>query len=590
MDEEEFEPLDVMDLNEDEDQAPKGHRVRNGILIGLGALVLVLAVVYVGISVSYMNRFLSRTTLNGLDVSGMTPEQAEQQEADAVDAYVLTLVTRDGSTYDITGEDFALVKEYNDGIAQLAKEQNGFTWIVSLFRDTALTLDGSISYDADELATDLEAMDFMPAANPVAPVDATLSEYSAGGYSIVPSEQGSLIDEDKMLAAVDAAVMTLSDSLDLDAEGCYVQPSVLDDDEVLVATVDNLNSYVQTCVTYQIGTSYTEVLDGSTISGWLSVAADGTVTLDEDAVAAYVSDMAGKYNTATSNKSLKTSYGSTVEITNIHYGWKVDQATELSELLEEIKGGETVTRDLNYSMTANSHTGNDYGNSYVEINLTAQHVFVYKDGALVIDTDCVSGNPNKTDTVTPTGAFTVTYTQKDATLTGDNYASHVDYWMPFYGNYGMHDATWRSKFGGTIYKTNGSHGCVNLPHSAAETIFNTISKGWPVLIYKLSGTESGATQAKSDAAAVDKKIAAISSTVTLDDESAITAARSAYDALSSQAKEYVENYKTLTAAEDALAKLKEEAADEAESEAASEKTSETASENSSDGVSGNGDE
>ncbi len=67
--------------------------------------------------------------------------------------------------------------------------------------------------------------------------------------------------------------------------------------------------------------------------------------------------------------------------------------------------------------------------------------------------------------------------------------------MPFNGNIGMHDATWRGSFGGSIYKTNGSHGCINLPRAAAKTIYENIEKGMPVLCYHLGGTESGKSSA-----------------------------------------------------------------------------------------------
>ena len=65
--------------------------------------------------------------------------------------------------------------------------------------------------------------------------------------------------------------------------------------------------------------------------------------------------------------------------------------------------------------------------------------------------------------------------------------------MPFNGGIGLHDANWRKTFGGTIYKTNGSHGCVNLPPAVAKTIYENISAGDPVLCYHLDGTESAST-------------------------------------------------------------------------------------------------
>jgi erfK/ybiS/ycfS/ynhG family protein len=59
----------------------------------------------------------------------------------------------------------------------------------------------------------------------------------------------------------------------------------------------------------------------------------------------------------------------------------------------------------------------------------------------------------------------------------------VSYWMPFNGNIGLHDATWRSKFGGNIYVKNGSHGCINLPKNKAAELFAKIQKGCPVVVH-----------------------------------------------------------------------------------------------------------
>ncbi len=156
--------------------------------------------------------------------------------------------------------------------------------------------------------------------------------------------------------------------------------------------------------------------------------------------------------------------------------------------MEIIRNGESTSREPAYLLEAESHDGPDYGNTYVEINLTAQHLFFYKDGELIVESDFVSGNPSRGN-ATPDGAYSLTYKERNATLKGENYRTPVSYWMPFNGNIGMHDSSWRSTFGASIYKTNGSHGCINLPPSVAETIFENIEQGIPVLCYHLSGTE-----------------------------------------------------------------------------------------------------
>ena len=125
----------------------------------------------------------------------------------------------------------------------------------------------------------------------------------------------------------------------------------------------------------------------------------------------------------------------------------------------------------------------------MEVNLTAQHLFFYKNGELVVESDFVSGNESR-GWATPAGAYPLTYKQRNAVLKGENYRTPVSYWMPFNGGIGLHDANWRGSFGGSIYKTSGSHGCVNLPPSVAKTIYEGISAGDPVLCYHLGGTES----------------------------------------------------------------------------------------------------
>ena len=105
----------------------------------------------------------------------------------------------------------------------------------------------------------------------------------------------------------------------------------------------------------------------------------------------------------------------------------------------------------------------------------------------VLESDFVSGNVSKNYT-TPPGIFSLTYKQKDAVLKGQDYAAPVSYWMPFNRNIGFHDAKWRSKFGGDIYKTGGSHGCINMPPSNAKILFENINTGFPVICYNMEGT------------------------------------------------------------------------------------------------------
>ena len=515
------------------------------------AAVTVIAVIYIGFALFFESHFSFGTKIDGISVGGRSAAGVEKLIDQEIREYALALSGREGASGTIAGSSIALAPVFQGEVAGLLEEQKGYEWIVTLFQGKELELEKSVSFDGEALAEEIARLPFMNGEQRD-PSDASYSEYdSEAGYTLVPADYGTKIDEEAFYQAVVDAVSGLDETLDLSEAHCYEEPAVGDDDEELLALIEDLNRYVQTVITYEFGEEK-EVLDAATIHTWLKDE-DGKIAVDEEAVLDYVKGLAKEHNTAYRPKEFETSYGTTVTISNGFYGWKIDNAGEVEQILADLATGENITREPVYAQTANSHGENDYGDSYVEINLTAQHLFLYKDGNLVVESDFVSGNLSKGH-ATPTGAFGLTYKTTDAVLRGEDYVTPVKYWMPYAGDVGMHDATWRSSFGGNIYKTNGSHGCINLPRSAAKTIYETIEQGYPVLVYTLPGTESEAVQ-KADAATVVGLIDSIGP-VTLESETVIVSARTLYDALPDSAKGYVTNIDTLIAAEAALAQLK----------------------------------
>ena len=318
---------------------------------------------------------------------------------------------------------------------------------------------------------------------------------------------------------------------------------------------------MDTDIHYDLGEGYTEEIPAATKATWFKLDEDNNISFDRDAIGEYVNSMGDKYNTYGKKKQFITTSGEAIEVPAGSFGWRIAYDGEIDAIIADLEGGEDVTRDFTYLYYGTSHGEHDYGNSYVEVNLTEQHVYVYKDGEMVFDTPCVSGKISANHG-THTGVYPIAYKQKDATLKGDNYESHVNYWMPFNMGEGLHDATWRSSFGGTIYKTGGSHGCVNLPLSAAESIYNIVEAGWPVIVFYTGNTEEENYIIQNPQVNVIDLISEIE-TVTLEIEPQIAAARAAYDALNDEQKALVTNYDQLVNAELTLQALKEQAAAEA---------------------------
>lgn len=526
---------------------------RKKLFIILGSVVGAVLLIYVGFSIFFMSHFYFNTTLNGKNVSGYSADKVFDNWEDEIGNYSLKIVESDGTESELKGSDIDMVLQWDDTIARMISKQNGFAWPAKLFNPDQNTSEAIVTFDEDKLDSALDGFPFMDKSKQIDPVDATVSDYDKkDGYTLVESVPGTAIDKPVLKENIEKALYGLADTYQITEGNGYLAPKIANDDEKLLAAIDTMNKYAGSEIDYEIG-SEKETLDINTFADWLSVNDNEKAEIDEEKVADYVAELGTKYNTYGKSKQLATSYGTTITMSNCHYGWKIDAETEAAAIIDDIKGGEKVTRDLNYKYTAASHTGNDYGNSYVEINLTAQHLYLYKNGSLVIDSDFVSGNPSKGN-ATHTGVFGVTYTERDATLKGQNYATPVSFWMPFNGNEGMHDATWRSSFGGSIYKRNGSHGCVNLPYSVAQTIFENVSAGFPVFVYELAGTESQKGIDQDAAAAVDSAIDAIGE-VTAASGDLIAAARASYDALSDSQKSYVTKYQQLADSEAAYSAI-----------------------------------
>lgn len=462
-----------------------------------GVVVLVGAVgggLYWHESLKYQTCFLPGTIVDGMDVTGKTASEVEDAIAEQLKGYTLTINGREELSESITGESVGLYAEFDDTLEKAVAAQKPMDWGKYRFGKAVneVNTDALLHYSSEMLDEAVAGLSCMDRENMREPQDARISDYDSvtGSYTIIKEDEGTELLEDKVKEAVATAIMSLAESVDLEERGCYLAPSVTSEDEALKTACETMNEYVGAKITYKFGDK-AETLNGNEIHNWLTV--NGTsVGVSEAKAAEYVKNLASAYNTAYKPKTLKTSYGKNVTITTGSYGWKIDQTKETAALVSLIKNGEQTSREPEYSQKAASRSGNDYGNTYVEINLTAQHLYFYVDGKLLVQSDFVSGNAAK-GWSTPAGAYALTYKQRNATLKGQGYATPVSYWMPFNGGIGLHDANWRKTFGGTIYKNNGSHGCINLPSAVAKTIYENISAGDPVLCYHLDGTESSST-------------------------------------------------------------------------------------------------
>lgn len=526
----------------------------------LGVLFAFLLGLLIAGSVYCSSHFSKGTIINEIDASGLTMEELESRMRE----YVLTVRERTGEggyiTETITGDQIGVTVSNTDELNGILKQQNILKAISSYIKgeQQVYTVENLYAYVDSALMTAILKLQGFQESFVVEPVDAHISEYDAeNGYQIVPEVRGNVLNQTKTIQTVETAVDALLTEIDLEKAGCYEEPSVYADDAKLTERLAQMKQYTDLRIVYHFG-QQEEVIDGSVLSGWLLVDEEtNKVSVSEEKIDDFVVMLRKKYDTIFRSREFQTSYGKTITIEGGDYGWWMNYSQEQEQLKEMIRNGESGERIPVYYQTAAVYGSQDYGNTYIEINLTAQHLFLYVNREKKMESEFVSGNAAR-GFDTPAGIYGITYKEQDAMLVGENYETPVSYWMPFNGNIGLHDAIWRDSFGADIYKKSGSHGCVNMPYLKAKELYGEIAKGTPVICYYLDGTESEETISQPDAEkaqAVVDSIAKIG-TVTKESKKKIERARQLYNDASAEQREYVTNYEVLTAAEEAYQSLK----------------------------------
>lgn len=468
-------------------------RRRKRIIIGsVAGTLLFLAAAYLAMTFYFSSHFFFRTKINGWKVGGMDLTRAEEKVGDGVEDYLLTVFDRDGEKHHIYGKDIDCSYVPDGSVAKLLEKQNPFQWIEGVFHPKEEEVPITMEYKEELISQAVSDMDCFQEENITEPEDAQIA-LGDDGYYIEPEKPGNHMIFDQVLAKVKQAVSAGDTSVKLSDED-YVNPEYTSESPEVVAAMDKINSYESATVDYEIK-DYEEKLDKEQIREFLEV--DGyTVSLKDDKIEAYVQSLASKYNTYADVRSFQTSSGDTVEIGGGDYGWIVDKPGEAQQLKEDLEAGKPVSREPIYAQRPFVEGKDDIGNTYVEIDYTKQHLWYYENGELVVESDIVSGNISKNNG-SPDGVFKIVYKDSPAVLKGEDYESNVTYFMPFAYNVGIHDASWRNgKFGGEIYKTSGSHGCINVPFEVAQKIYENIKVGTPVIAFYREKVELSAENAK----------------------------------------------------------------------------------------------
>lgn len=491
-------------------------------LVGVLRLLGVMAVLGIGAVIAldqyYQHVFPLIVTINGLYCTGMTARQVAEVLDDSYDLHNDRITVRmlDGEVHEIPLDEYGVTVSYQPAVAECMKacKSRPFQWLEDCVYNWLewgppviapwheWTVYPAYSCDTAVMAAKLEDAEWLNADLGTEERTVSIVRSAAAGYILVDTTKDLLSKEDTVELISEKIVNYLSDmdgnpfqttlidlSTGADKEICYKNTPYTDEMKDTLAKWEGVSKFQDFHMTYQFG-DREEVIDANVVADWMALDQNGEIVFDEEnypvldemIIEEYVAYLSATYNTVGIERAFQATRGDIVKVSGGGYGNEIDAKAEYEFLLNAFLNKESGTRVPQYTSEAWEKGSDDIGDTYIEVDMGNQHMYYYVDGKLVIDTPVVTGNTSRRWN-TPAKVCFVYFKQKNRVLRGANYATPVKYWMAVDGHIGIHDATWRKEFGGEIYKTDGSHGCINTPLEIMTELYELVELGTPVVMF-----------------------------------------------------------------------------------------------------------
>ena len=489
------------------------HRSVRAVLILITTIILMLGLFYIGLAYYYSHSFPMAdsdnasvkagercytygTYINGIYATGMTPDQVEEEIEKNYELVDTAVIMIDGQSYRLSLRDMDYDFDFHEPLYEALRKQNPLLWGKALFGSGySISVSAACSFDEEAFN---EAFDLLS-------LDEVLKD-SGEIYIFFDEEEGyELFDGKKNSYDIEAIRQKVRDSLSVGTsyieigDECRKDYEYTDKELRLIEYYELLKEKTDHDLSYAFGRerlsmkgagfaalySDNEIKDKITAS---MVNSDLSVNgidfeVDEERARDFLTEYLDEYNTY-HNKYFKCHDGSYVYVTAGNYGNEIDLDTEAKWLTDYLKGEhEERVRTPEYLHEANTREKDDFGDTYIEIDLDEQHMWYYVDGATYVDTNIVSGSRYNGSHTSPRVVYVYSIIP-DKWLNGPTWHCFVHYWVAIQGSIGIHDASWRTAWDDSQYlKNNGSHGCINTPTEDMQKLFERVEVGTPVIVY-----------------------------------------------------------------------------------------------------------
>ncbi|MBP5299027.1 MAG: L,D-transpeptidase family protein [Lachnospiraceae bacterium] len=464
-------------------------------LVPIIAIPVLIICLYLGVSAFYGafsrdlkdHRFIFGTWVNGLYATGLTVSELNEILTVGDDEGVFTIVDNHGIKSFVLFSEIGYESDYTPVLESMIKSQNPFMWFMGLPMGMSYKLNPDYSYNQelfDESLKDSPTFHYANLDEKKAVVEIKYDD--AKGFYLY-EDIGDTVNSLKAREDIGKAISLGSKSYtftDEDLNKRALSPSDLKTYELW----EKIKDIQDVEIIYDLGDKKIPV-DSGVIARWI-VGEDGRILLDEEGniafrdkcIEEFVDELSETCNTFGKPRNFKTTAGDVITINNSYIGTALNKKAEIEYLKEAVLANKKEVRVPEYTKYVGTGNVDSIGDTYIEIDRANQTMYYYVDGELMLSTPVVTGNVS-TSHATPSMISPIVSKERDRYLIGPGYCSFVHYWMHIRNGIGIHDAMWRSEFGGDIYKWGGSHGCINTPDDAMIQLYDNVSIGTIVVIY-----------------------------------------------------------------------------------------------------------
>ncbi len=500
-------------------------------LMAMGAAIMFilisLAAVYLLLGEYYSTGFSCSTWINGVYCTGKSVREVNSELVSKQVYPGITLYGPDGSSLFISASSINHRFDYTESLQRALREQNSYAWGFNVFKNLTATYEPDITYNSAELRRLVLKWDIFSYSDADVKVEIKKGD---NGYYLYNGLQN-IPNRENIVKSVIKAVNNLEVSLDLtEIEGNFTNMPLTAKDAEVIRIFEQISDLQNCGISYNLAGMKFEVTpevvsgfiltedmlesakaetpskkndyEGKFISGGQEIdlndgynifkgfvlSPKGNVILSESRMHSYFAKLASEYDTKWLMEEYRNGLTDQVAISSNKKG--NGAIFDMSYVCENLRNAYlegTYSQDndllisLNKDVTVYDALGK-LGKTYIEVNMKDQMLYYYVDGQLNMDMPIVTGNVNRSRG-TPTGIYNIYNKRYHTYLRGVDYVSYVNYWLGVNKGVGIHDANWRDEFGEDIYKSNGSHGCINCPEEKVSKLWEVVDVGTPVIMY-----------------------------------------------------------------------------------------------------------